>query len=81
MSPIAPPSPLQVALVYVERLFVLGRVPPLRSNWREVLFTALVLAAKVWDDTGSSNAEFADAARIFSLKDVTYLEARFVPLP
>jgi hypothetical protein len=28
-----------------------GRVPPLRSNWREVLFTALVLAAKVWDDT------------------------------
>ena len=59
---------------------MLGRVPPLRSNWREVLFTALVLAAKVWDDTGSSNAEFADAARIFSLKDVTYLETRFLCL-
>ena len=58
----------------------MGRVPPLRSNWREVLFTALVLAAKVWDDTGSSNAEFADAARIFSLKDVTYLETRFLCL-
>lgn len=58
----------------------MGRVPPLRTNWREVLFTALVLAAKVWDDTGSSNAEFADAARIFSLKDVTYLETRFLCL-
>jgi hypothetical protein len=32
----------------------------------------------VWDDTGASNAEFAEAVRIFSLKDVTFLEVRFL---
>jgi hypothetical protein len=32
----------------------------------------------VWDDIGASNAEFAEAARIFSLKDVTFLEVRFL---
>ena len=34
----------------------------------------------MWDDTGSSNAEFANAVRVFSLKDVTFLEARFLDL-
>lgn len=32
----------------------------------------------MWDDTGASNAEFAEAVRIFSLKDVTFLEVRFL---
>ena len=71
---------LVVALVYIERLFVQGRVPPLRGNWKRVLFTALVLAAKVWDDQGSSNGEFAKAIAIFSVQQVNRMESRFLEL-
>ena len=68
-----------VALIYIERLFKSGRVPPLISNWKRVLFTAGVVAAKVWDDTGSSNAEFASAsAGMFTLKQVNSMEAKFL---
>ena len=41
--------------------------------------TAGVVAAKVWDDTGSSNAEFASAsAGMFTLKQVNSMEAKFL---
>ena len=44
-----------------------------------MLFTAGVVAAKVWDDTGSSNAEFASAsAGMFTLKQVNSMEAKFL---
>ena len=69
------------ALVYIERLFVHAGVPPLKSNWRQVVLTALVLAAKVWDDTGSSNAEFADASgTAYAVGDVNAMEQRFLHL-
>ena len=69
------------ALVYIERLFVNAGVPPLKSNWRPVVLTALVLAAKVWDDTGSSNAEFADASgTAYAVGDVNAMEQRFLHL-
>ena len=69
------------ALVYIERLFVHAGVPPLKSNWRPVVLTALVLAAKVWDDTGSSNAEFADASgTAYAVGDVNAMEQRFLHL-
>ena len=67
--------------MYIERLFVHAGVPPLKSNWRQVVLTALVLAAKVWDDTGSSNAEFADASgTAYAVGDVNAMEQRFLYL-
>ena len=69
-----------VLLLYVERLFLTGGVPPLVSNWKAVAFIGLVLAAKVWDDLGSSNGEFARALQLFSLKDVNMMEAQFLSL-
>ena len=75
------PQCLVVALVYVERLFVQGRVPPLPSNWKAVLLSAVVLAAKVWDDTGSSNGEFAASTGAeFSVGDVNAMEKRLLAL-
>jgi len=68
-----------VALLYMERLFMKASLPPLRSNWQSLILTALVLAAKVWDDTGSSNAEFSSACEL-PLRDVNCMEARFLNL-
>ena len=65
-------------LVYLERLFVTGHVPPLVSNWQAIVFTALVLGAKVWDDTGSSNADFSAVTNeLFSLKALNKMEAQY----
>ena len=70
-----------VMLVYVERLYVAGGVAPIVANWRAIVFTAVVLAAKVWDDTGSSNAEFARASGgAFTTKDLNTMEVRFLDL-
>jgi len=70
-----------VILVYLERLFVTGHVPPLVSNWQAIVFTALVLGAKVWDDTGSSNADFSAVTNeLFSLKALNKMEAQYLSL-
>jgi hypothetical protein len=69
-----------VLLLYVERLFLTGGLPPLVSNWKAITFIGLVLAAKVWDDLGSSNGEFARAIQLFSLRDVNRMEAQFLSL-
>lgn len=66
-----------VALLYIERYFIKVGTPPLTSNWQRLIFTALILAAKVWDDVGSSNGDFANVGG-FSNKDVNQMEADFL---
>ena len=48
---------------------------------RQIVFTALVLGAKVWDDTGSSNADFSSVTNeLFSLKALNKMEAQYLSL-
>mmetsp|Transcript_7259 Transcript_7259/g.12281 ORF Transcript_7259/g.12281 Transcript_7259/m.12281 type:complete len:493 (+) Transcript_7259:164-1642(+) len=72
---------LIVSLIYIERLFVKGGIPPLLTNWKAVIFTAIVIAAKVWDDTGSTNGEFSfQSDGLCTNKQLNEMEARFLSL-
>lgn len=50
-----------VCLVYIERLLVKSGVSLNVKNWRRVLFAALVLGSKIWDDESFENNNFAKA--------------------
>ncbi|CAM9448105.1 unnamed protein product [Phaeothamnion confervicola] len=67
-----------VALIYVEKLVGLGRVPLLARNWRPVLLAALLCASKVWMDYASWNVEFTGIYRDFTLAKINQLERDFV---
>jgi len=56
------PECLITSLVYIERLMrhSRGRVRPHPTNWKSVLFSALVLASKMLDDMSMWNVDFAN---------------------
>merc|ERR1712038_621133 len=68
-----------ISLIYVERLMreTNGGVRPNVNNWRSVLFSAMILSSKVWDDLSMWNADFTlacPAGVTFSLQRINQLE-------
>ncbi|KAI9907686.1 hypothetical protein PsorP6_016642 [Peronosclerospora sorghi] len=65
-----------MTLVYVERLLTAtrGRLELQRATWRRMLFCAMVMASKVWDDLSLTNADFAHVGPNVSLQDMNELE-------
>lgn len=69
-----------LALIFVERLGKLGNVQLLTINWRPILYTALLLAAKYWQDIYFWNVDFVDCTRVFELRATNQLESTFLTL-
>ena len=44
------PECLVIALLFIERLRTVTRIPIIMANWQPILLAALLLAQKVWDD-------------------------------
>jgi hypothetical protein len=70
-----------MSLIYVERLIKDsdGQLRPRKSNWRSLLFAAMVLSSKVWDDLSMWNADFSQACPAgvaFSLHRINELELK-----
>jgi hypothetical protein len=70
-----------MSLIYVERLIKdsAGQIRPRKSNWRSLLFAAMVLSSKVWDDLSMWNADFSQACPTgvaFSLHRINELELK-----
>ncbi|KAJ1462494.1 hypothetical protein M885DRAFT_160135 [Pelagophyceae sp. CCMP2097] len=65
------------SLIYVERLLraTRGRIKLRASNWRPILFAAMVMASKVCDDLSMWNADFGHICRAFDLQRINALEA------
>lgn len=57
-----------LALVYVERLLLKSGLAISGRNWRKIIFTALVMASKIWDDESFENENFAKTFDQFSTK-------------
>jgi hypothetical protein len=71
------PESLIIALIYIERLIDLG-VQLLPRTWRSVLVGALVLSAKMWEDTCVCwNSEFT-ATGEYNIESVNALERHFM---
>ncbi|KAL8427447.1 hypothetical protein Efla_003894 [Eimeria flavescens] len=69
-----------LALLYVNRLIAFSGLTLNDRNWRPILFTALLIAQKVWDDKLLSNATFAAIYPFFTAEEMNRLEAVFLNL-
>lgn len=66
-----------VMLIYVDRLINEGKTMLRTSNWRPVLYTALLMATKVWEDLGCQNSDFTMLYPLISLSALNHLEVLF----
>ena len=67
-----------LALVYVERLLLKSGLAISGRNWRKIIFTALVMASKIWDDESFENENFAKTFDQFSTKQINEMERIFL---
>ena len=49
-------------------------------NWKPLLFTAILLASKFWEDINFWNVDYVDALAIYNLKSINRMESEFVSL-
>lgn len=69
-----------MSLIFVERLLKVGKCQLLTINWRPIVYSALLLAAKYWEDIYFWNVDFVDACRLYGLKETNQLESTFLAL-
>jgi hypothetical protein len=67
-----------VALIYIEKVILKTGLLMNELNWRRFLFTALVLASKVWDDQSFENVHFTKAFPDVSIKEINKLERLYL---
>jgi hypothetical protein len=49
-------------------------------NWRPLLFTAILLASKFWEDISFWNVDYVEALSLYPLKSINRMESEFVSL-
>ena len=69
-----------ISLIYLEKLMLTSKVEIRLCNWRPMVFIAILLASKFWDDISFWNIDFVEALEIFALKQVNRLESEFLSL-
>ena len=69
-----------MSLIFIERLLKRGRVQLLTINWKPIVYTAMLLAAKYWEDYYFWNIDFVEALRFYPVKATNRLESTFLAL-
>eukprot|EP00742_Colponemidia_sp_Colp-10_P004789 GILJ01005109.1.p1 GENE.GILJ01005109.1~~GILJ01005109.1.p1 ORF type:complete len:277 (-),score=25.67 GILJ01005109.1:64-840(-) len=69
-----------LSLIFINRLIAFTGLPLHATNWRPLVFCALLVAQKVWDDRYLGNADFAYIYPFFNLVEVNDLERKFLRL-
>jgi hypothetical protein len=49
-------------------------------NWRPLLFTAILLASKFWEDINFWNVDYAENLDLYPLKSINRMESEFISL-
>ena len=68
------------SLVYIKRLLTKSGGSLNDANWKKILFTSMVIAAKVWDDTSYQNSEVIKTFTMFTLQELNEMERNFLML-
>eukprot|EP00826_Nyctotherus_ovalis_P051780 TRINITY_DN6488_c0_g3_i6.p1 TRINITY_DN6488_c0_g3~~TRINITY_DN6488_c0_g3_i6.p1 ORF type:complete len:161 (+),score=29.58 TRINITY_DN6488_c0_g3_i6:608-1090(+) len=66
-----------ISLIYIEKLMNKD-VCVTSFNWKPIVYTALLLASKFWEDKSVWNSNFADYVPCFSLYSIMKLESAFL---
>jgi hypothetical protein len=67
-----------ICLIYIERLIIKEEYQVTSCNWRVLVFIALILANKIWDDESFENENFSKAFPQFSTSEINQLESVFL---
>jgi hypothetical protein len=57
-----------------------GKIEIRNFNWRPMVFTAILLASKFWEDIIWYNVDFVDNLELFSLRSINRMESEFLSL-
>ena len=57
-----------------------GKIEIRDFNWRPLVFTAILLASKFWEDIIWYNIDFVETLGIYPLKSINRMESEFVSL-
>ena len=49
-------------------------------NWKPLVFTAILLASKFWEDINFWNEDYEQGLDIYSLKAINHMESKFFSL-
>ena len=69
-----------VTLIYLEKVMINGGIEMRYCNWKPLLFTAILLASKFWEDINFWNVDYVDALNLYNLKSINRMESEFVSL-
>ena len=69
-----------VALIYIERLIFNTGLLMTSRNWRKLIFTALVISSKIWDDDSLENIHFSQIFTHLKIGEINLLERNFLEL-
>ncbi|XP_070277297.1 cyclin-Y-like protein 1 [Myotis yumanensis] len=64
-------------LIYIERLLTYAEIDICPTNWKRIVFGAIVLAFKYWHDLDISNSIFCRICRGITAKDLSELEREY----
>jgi len=57
-----------------------GRIEVRACNWKALMFTAILLASKFWEDINFWNVDYVDSLSLYSLKSINRLESEFLSM-
>lgn len=69
-----------ISLIYLELVMIKGNIEIRDFNWRPLVFTAILLASKFWEDIIWYNVDFVDNLELYNLKSINRLESEFISL-
>jgi len=75
-----PPECCILSLAYIEKILIRGQIALHPVNWRRIVFSAIMLATKVWEDESVWNVDFLDVFPLLTIIDLNNLENRFLEL-
>lgn len=69
-----------ISLIYLEQIMICGKIEIRDFNWRPLVFTAILLASKFWEDIIWYNIDFVETLGIYPLKSINRMESEFISL-
>ena len=69
-----------IALIYIERLIFNTGLLITSRNWRKLIFIALLIASKIWDDDSLENIHFSQIFAHLKIGEINSLEKNFMEL-
>ena len=69
-----------ISLIYLEKIMINGEIEIRFCNWKPLIFTAILLASKFWEDINFWNFDYVDALGLYPLKSINRMESEFLSL-